>query len=136
MPMRSRRLKIYFDGGCQPNPGIMQTAVVARGQSWIAQNVGQGSNNDAEWIALIAAVRVAQTFSETNMLFLGDSALVISQANRLAKCRNARFQEYFDEFQRLTEAMPGKKVRRINRSQNLAGIALASANKIRAACKP
>ena len=28
---RQRRLKIYFDGGCQPNPGAMEGAVVVRG---------------------------------------------------------------------------------------------------------
>ncbi len=127
--MRARLLKIYFDGGCQPNPGIMQTAVVARGRRWIAKDVGWGTNNDAEWLALIAAVRLARTIGETNMLLLGDSTLVVTQANRRAKCRSAELKAYFDEFQRLTESMPAIRIRKIKRSQNLAGIALASANR-------
>jgi ribonuclease HI len=133
MPMRTRRLKIYFDGGCQPNPGIMQTAVVVRGQNYVAHDIGWGSNNDAEWLALIAAVRVARTIGETDVLLLGDSALVVTQANRVARCRNARLQEHFDMFRDLTASMPTLRIRKIKRSQNLAGIALASANRLREA---
>ena len=29
--MTTRRIKIYFDGGCRPNPGKMETAVVTGG---------------------------------------------------------------------------------------------------------
>lgn len=53
--MRSATIKIFFDGGCRPNPGRIETAVVARGITYYRRDCGVGSNNDAEWLALIHA---------------------------------------------------------------------------------
>src|SRR3546814_19142058 len=58
--MTSRRTKIYFDGGCRPNPGPMEIAVVTGGVAAIDRDIGVGSNLDAEWLALIAALRLAR----------------------------------------------------------------------------
>ena len=33
--------KLWFDGGCRPNPGRMECAVVARGQTWFVPDCGQ-----------------------------------------------------------------------------------------------
>ena len=87
-----RRLKIYFDGGCRPNPGRMETAVVARGLTYHQADCGFGSNNDAEWLALIHATEVALSIGVCDVLFLGDSAVVVGQANGALKCRNAALQ--------------------------------------------
>ena len=38
--MTTRRIKIYFDGGCRPNPGRMETAVVTGGAAVVAQANG------------------------------------------------------------------------------------------------
>jgi len=38
-------MKIYFDGGCQPNPGKMESAVVARGQIYHCPDLGHGSTD-------------------------------------------------------------------------------------------
>ena len=55
--MMARRIKIYFDGGCRPNPGRMETAVVTGGAAVVVRDAGIGSSMDAEWLALIAALR-------------------------------------------------------------------------------
>jgi ribonuclease HI len=122
--MINRGLKIYFDGGCRPNPGQMETAVVARGITTYQPNCGYGTNNDAEWIALIHAAEVATAMGARDIILLGDSAVVIGQASGVAKCRSAEFRTHLARFQSQTGNFDRIRIRRISRSQNLAGIAL------------
>lgn len=119
-----RPLKVYFDGGCRPNPGPMLTAVVAGGRTFLRDDHGLGDNNDAEWLALLHAVQVAQQLGAGEATLLGDSALVVQQANGTIPARAARFAAPLAEFRRLAAGFSRLRVRRIGRAQNLAGIAL------------
>ncbi len=121
----SRRVKVYFDGGCQPNPGQMETAVVVRGQAYFQRDLGTGSNNDAEWLALIHAVRIARELELQDYILLGDSQLVVNQATGVWRCKSPRLQTHFDRYAALSAAGAPHRVRHIKRAQNLAGIALA-----------
>lgn len=117
-------MKIFFDGGCRPNPGAMEIAVVAQGQAYVRPDIGQGSSFDAEWLALIHAVEVAQTLGLTDVVLLGDSATVVGQASGRMKCRGDAIAHYA----RFRAGIPvgmSVRVRLIKRTQNLAGIALA-----------
>ena len=114
--------KLYFDGGCRPNPGPIHVAAVLRGAVHLRSDLGVGSSGDAEWRALLHALEVAVAAGETDVLLLGDSASVIDQARGVARRRlppehEARFSELAGSFARL-------RFRRIKRTQNLAGIAL------------
>jgi ribonuclease HI len=119
-----RRLKIFFDGGCRPNPGQMEIAVVIGGQAHIDRDVGRGTGMDAEWRALIQALRMAQACDASNTILLGDCAAVISQANGTVKARGTNLM-YLNNFQALLADGPLTRIRYIKRAQNLAGIALA-----------
>jgi len=123
--MRRERLRIFFDGGCRPNPGMMEIAVVARGRAWITHDLGHGTSADAEWLALLEAVRIARSLDEPECVLVGDSAMVVAQANGAAKCRSANLQRHLETFRQLAAAGPPLRVQYIKRSQNLAGIALA-----------
>lgn len=116
------RLKIYFDGGCRPNPGAMEAAVVAAGRTTILRELGQGTSADAEWLALIEALKLAQSLDSGDFVLLGDSAHVIAQATGSARCGKAT-QHHLDRFRALAPTLP--RIRYIKRTQNLAGIALA-----------
>ncbi len=118
------RPKIYFDGGCRPNPGAMEVAAVVRGEPYIQRDIGHGSSFDAEWLALGHAVSVAATLGMSDFVLLGDSASVVAQANGMAKCSAAATAHR----QRIIAMLPAGaqlRVRHIKRNQNLAGIALA-----------
>jgi ribonuclease HI len=119
------RIKIYFDGGCKPNPGQMETAVVARGIIYHQPDCGHGTNNDAEWLALIHAVEVALTIGARDVVMLGDSALVVGQAGGVAKCRSPELRQHLERFQTFAGNFEHIIIRQIGRHQNLAGIALA-----------
>lgn len=108
-----------------PNPGRMEIAVVARGITYHLPDCGIGDSNVAEWLALLHAMEVAVSINATDVTFLGDSALVVGQARGSAKCRSAALQAYLDRFQALSGNFERIRMRKIPRTQNLAGIALA-----------
>ncbi|MBA3942419.1 MAG: ribonuclease HI, partial [Sphingopyxis sp.] len=78
--MTARRTKIYFDGGCRPNPGAIEIAVVTGGAVSVETDAGFGTSLDAEWLALIAALRLARQRGLADFVLLGDAAGVIAQA--------------------------------------------------------
>ena len=80
-PIPTRRVKIFFDGGCRPNPGRIEAAVVVRGQTYLFDDLGDGTNSDAEWRALVCAVEVAQSLALTDVELIGDAVEVITKAN-------------------------------------------------------
>lgn len=121
---RPRRLKIFFDGGCRPNPGVIEVAVVVRGVAHFFDDLGSGSSRDAEWLALRMALRVAQSLDEPEFDLVGDCADVIALANGLARRRTEAAAGHEASFRASAAAGPPRRIRWIARTQNLAGIAL------------
>lgn len=120
----NRAVKIYFDGGCRPNPGAMRVAAVARGVVHHAAGLGHGSSELAEWLALLHGLRVADSIGERNIILLGDAAGVIAQASGVAKCRNAELRIFLEQYRQEAAAFERVRLRYVRRNQNLAGIAL------------
>jgi ribonuclease HI len=119
----TRRLKLFFDGGCRPNPGAMEAAVVAAGETYLFPDLGPGTSHQAEWLALLKALEVAETLGARDIVLVGDSSNVIGQAMGTFKPRSAPIEAYrarAARFDRVT-------LRHIGRKQNLAGIALERA---------
>jgi ribonuclease HI len=102
--------------------------VVVKGKVHIARDLGHGTSNDAEWLALIEAMRLALSLEEPDYILIGDSAVVIGQAKGLAKCRSQALQTHLDRFHQLVAGGPRPRIRQIKRSQNLAGIVLAKSH--------
>ena len=121
----SRRLKIFFDGGCRPNPGRIEAAVVVRGVAYFFDDLGSGTSEDAEWLALRLALETAQSLGYVDFDLVGDCANVIAQARGLSRCRGAAAADHLVRFQESAASKPPRRIRWIPRTQNLAGIALA-----------
>lgn len=115
-------LKLFFDGGCRPNPGLMRAAVVARGVAY-RQDGGLGTSSDAEWHALLFALDIAGRLGAADIVLVGDSANVIAQAAGTAKVR-ASAQPHKRRFDAASAAFARIRLRAIRRAQNLAGIVL------------
>lgn len=120
-----RRLKIFFDGGCRPNPGPMEAAVVVRGNPQFFDDLGTGSNTDAEWQALLCAIVLARDLGLQDVEFVGDSLDVTRNANLAASTGLATSAHAASFLALLAQYRPGK-ISWIKREQNLAGIALQS----------
>lgn len=123
--MAARRLKIFFDGGCRPNPGPIEAAVVMRGAVYHFEDLGTGTNSDAEWLALIRAVELARGGMVHDVVLLGDALEVIRQA-RIALSRGQAPHAHAAAFLAAASGLGSLRLRWIKREQNLAGIALAA----------
>lgn len=117
-------MKIWFDGGCRPNPGTIRTAVVAGGETFCQTAHGTGDNNDAEWLALLDAMALARRLGLDDVVLLGDSVMVVNQARGAARRVPSRFRAYLDRFHDAAAGFARVRVRHVGRAQNLAGIAL------------
>lgn len=124
--MSSTRVKIYFDGGCRPNPGTMATAVVIAGAALIDHDAGDGTAMEAEWLALIAALRLAQARGLSDYILVGDALAVIEQATGRVPCRGDHIR-HLAVFRALIGTARPPRIRHVGRAQNLAGVALERA---------
>ncbi|MDE2410691.1 MAG: reverse transcriptase-like protein [Sphingomonadales bacterium] len=118
-----RKLKVFFDGGCRPNPGPMEAAVVIRGLPQFFSELGIGSNTDSEWHALFCAIAVARDLGLEAAEFVGDSLEVTRRATVALRTGHADTKHAATLLSLLSQYRPSK-IRWIKREQNLAGIAL------------
>lgn len=115
----------YFDGGCRPNPGPIEVAVVHGAEVFVRTDLGVGDSNEAEWQALLFALDVAREAGARDVRFVGDSAMVVAQAGGEAACRRARLKPLLAAFREKAKNFDRVQVRHVPRSKNLAGAELA-----------
>jgi len=118
-------MKIFFDGGCRPNPGAMETAVVAGGRAYVRRGIGPGSSGEAEWAALLHALEVARILGARDVVLAGDALNLVQAANGACKCRGAEAIASLAAFRAEAVTFDRVRARHVARTQNLAGIALA-----------
>lgn len=119
---------IYFDGGCAPNPGKMSAGIVVcrpgmPRQAFKNPDLGYGTNNLAEWAAFIWAVSWAKDNGIKECLFIGDSLLVVNQAQKVWRIKDSNIAVLFEEFKQVSKGME-LNVKHVLRDRNLAGIYL------------
>ena len=102
----------------------MEVAVVAAGRTHLLRDLGHGTNTDAEWLALIEALRIAQSLGADDFVLLGDAVHVIGPATGAVPCRGSA-RAHQEAFRALLGDANPPPIRYVKRSQNLAGIALA-----------
>ena len=105
----------------------METAVVLRGITHIRTDLGGGDNSLAEWLVLLHAADLALAAGVADVLFLGDSVMVVEQALGRQRCRDERLRERRDAFLATAAGIGRVHLRAVPRSKNLAGAALERA---------
>jgi ribonuclease HI len=75
-------MELYTDGGCSPNPGRMAIAALLydgdREVDRVVEVLGHGTNNVAEYQAIIAGLKMARRHTNTLVCY-SDSQLTIQQ---------------------------------------------------------
>lgn len=117
-------MKIWFDGGCRPNPGPIVTAVFTAGTAHFRHDHAPGDNAQAEWLAALDALAMAARLGATDVILIGDSRMVITQASGKAPRVPARFDAHLAQLRVLAARFERLRLRHVLRSHNLAGIAL------------
>ena len=118
------KIIIYSDGGSRGNPGPAGIGVVIDGKAEISKCIGTATNNQAEYTAVIEALKwVLENSNRSNPtyevgfgepdnnlkieLFL-DSQLVVEQLNQRYKLKNEGLKPLFNQIQELIGKIGGK----------------------------
>ncbi len=111
-----KRLTVHIDGACQPNPGEMGIGVWSK-VFRISERQGYGTNNRAEYLALIAALRELRK-RKTAGRVLSDSKLLVEQVNRRWRVYDPKIQKLLNKVAKLLS--PRDSLSWIPREKNLA----------------
>lgn len=112
-----------FDGSATPNPGEMKIG------TWIntpegkrlhttSLSIGHGTNNEAEYTALLALLAVVRTLKIKDIKIQGDSLLVVNQVNGKWKAKNPKMKEFRDHAQELLEGIDNWELTHVLRDKN------------------
>ena len=91
--MQHKKLIIHTDGGARGNPGPAGIGAVIYDEeknvvAEISRYIGETTNNQAEYRAVLAAIEKAKDFKPEEINFFLDSELVVKQLNREYKVKN------------------------------------------------
>ena len=96
---------LYFDGCSKGNPGPSGIgAVIYKNGDEIStscENIGNRTNNESEYCALIIGLEEAIKLDITSLCVYGDSLLVINQANKIYKVKNENLLVLYEKFRAL-----------------------------------
>jgi ribonuclease HI len=117
---------IFTDGSCPENPGPMGIGYTLdcddRHENEriieIGYRLGPGTNNQAEYLALIAALRHALLLCCTGVIVYSDSLLIVNQVSGAWKCNDGRLKRLHEEAVGLKEMFSTFKLSHIPREEN------------------
>ena len=130
---RMRKLIIYTDGGARGNPGPAGIGAVFYNEKreLVKKHngyIGEKTNNEAEYSAVIEALKAAKKLGAGRLEIFMDSELVQRQLNGIYKVKQAHLQELLREARNLEQnfekvsynSIPREKNKTADRLVNLA----------------
>lgn len=98
--MKYKKLIIHTDGGARGNPGPAGIGAVVCDEeknviAEISRYIGETTNNQAEYRALLAGIEKAKEIGAEELSFYLDSELVVKQLNREYKVKNPELAPLF-----------------------------------------
>jgi ribonuclease HI len=116
------RCILFFDGACRGNPGPMAIGVVlmenGKKLGEISKRLGIGTNNIAEWRALIEGLKLAIAHGCQELEVRGDSQLVIKQISGQYRVKSDNLIPLFNEAKILCGNFKEIDFKWINREDN------------------
>lgn len=117
------KLIIYTDGGARNNPGPGGIGAVLMDEknktiSEVSEYIGEVTNNQAEYAAVIAALVRAKGLGATEIDFYLDSELVVKQLNRQYKVKDADLAKLFLQIHNLSQGFKKITYTHVFREQN------------------
>lgn len=124
-------LTLHTDGAARGNPGPAGAGWVirdGRGKS-LAENceyLGEKTNNQAEYLALLMALKQALALGGTKVKIFADSELMVKQLKGEYKVKNEGLKPLFDEARNLLRRFESVSVAHVAREKNADADALAN----------
>jgi ribonuclease HI len=116
-------LIMYTDGACSGNPGPAGIGIVIydtddRQVGKVSHFIGNGTNDLAEYTAVIRALQIAIYFKTRVLKIRTDSELIVKQLNGECPVKNDRIQELYSEVIRLKQKINSFKIEHVTRNLN------------------
>jgi len=125
------RYIVYTDGAARGNPGPAAIGIVVLDESGhtvyeSSRTLGVHTNNEAEYMAIIAALQYLREVRAKEADFYLDSELVVRQLNGRYKVKEPRLQSLHGQATMLLNAVPSHTIRHVPRKENARADALAN----------
>lgn len=120
----SKTIRIFSDGGARGNPGpaamggVLVDAATGTVLDEFGLYLGEMTNNQAEYRALIEALKRAEKLGVGSVECCLDSELIVEQMSGRYKVKNQGLKPLFQEAQRLTSQFRAITFHHIPREQN------------------
>ena len=129
--MRYEKLIIHTDGGARNNPGPAGIGPVIYGEKKnivkeISEYIGETTNNQAEYKAVIRALEEAKKLGADELEFYLDSELVVRQLNREYKVKNKELAPLFMKVYNLSQGFKKISFQHVIRERNKEADALVN----------
>jgi ribonuclease HI len=126
------KLDLYCDGASRGNPGpasagaVLYKAGTKDVLARVSKVLGRATNNEAEYAALLLALKEAQKLGAAGVTVHADSELVIKQLNGVYKVKHPVMRERHQEAMRLLAQFPAWRAVHVPREQNTEADRLAN----------
>jgi dinuclear metal center YbgI/SA1388 family protein len=124
-------LRVWIDGGSRGNPGPSAIGVVVEdGAGLVLESIGrvieEGTNNVAEYRALLTGLDVAHARDASAVEVISDSELLVKQMLGEYKVKNEGLKSLFAEAQEKAQRFRSFAIRHVDRGQNTRADALVN----------
>ena len=114
---------MFTDGGARGNPGPAAIGVVIKDHKHkvvhkIGKYIGVGTNNDAEYTALIEGLTFLTELKYPEVICHLDSELVVKQLNGLYKVKNVKIKKYWSKVKALEKYFSHIEYKHVKRERN------------------
>jgi len=112
--------EIYIDGASRGNPGDSGIGILFKNneQYNFKKYIGIGTNNNAEYTALITALEIALNSKLLKLIVHTDSMLVANQINGSWKVKDPEIRTLFSKAKKLIEKLEDFSITHIRREFN------------------
>ncbi len=122
--MKVKRVVIFTDGASLGNPGQAAIGAIIKDEQGrlvarLSRRIGQATNNQAEYKAIIAALEEATRLGASDVDIRSDSQLVVSQINGTSRARTPALKPLYHRAEQLPRQFQGFTITYIPRQQNM-----------------
>jgi len=122
--MKIKRVVIFTDGASLGNPGQAAIGAIIKDEQGrlvarLSRRIGQATNNQAEYKAIIAALEEATRLGASDVDIRSDSQLVVSQINGAWRVRKPALKPLCHRVEQLRRQFQGFTITYIPRQQNM-----------------
>lgn len=123
-PDNDNYLQAYFDGSASPNPGLMSIGFCIKNKVGTIlvedrANLQEGTNNMAEYIALITLLKRLIPMKPKHVKIFGDSQLVINQLTGKFKVKKSELKQLVNQTKNLLSQLNEFELMWVKRAQNM-----------------